>query len=74
MPASQTTKSHEQFSQGSRQSPTILQRLLLTICESTQQRQNIGQQTLALYVDDTQLPLKTHRFEQAVEDTPASPQ
>ena len=43
-------------------------------CESTQQRQNIGQQTLALYVDDTQLPLETHRFEQAVEDTPASPQ
>jgi hypothetical protein len=73
MRASQTTKPHE-LSQGSRQSPTILQRLLLTICESTWQRHNIGQQILAFYVDDTQILLETHRREQAVEETPASPQ
>ena len=73
MPASRTTKPHE-LSQGSRQIPAILQRLLLTICESPQQRQNIGLQTLAFYVDDTQILLKTHRCEQAVEETPASPQ
>ena len=72
MPASQTTKPHE-LSQGSRQSPTILQRLLLTICESTRQWHNIGQQTL-FYVDNTQILLETHRREQAVEETPASPQ
>jgi hypothetical protein len=73
MPASQTTKPHE-LSQGSRQSPAILQHLLLTICESPRQRHNTGQQTLAFYVDDTQILLETHRHEQTVEETPASPQ
>ncbi len=64
---------HE-LSQGTRQSPAILQRLLLTICESLRQPQSIGQQTLAFYVDDTQILLETHRCEQAVEEAPAYPQ
>ena len=63
MPASQPTKPHE-LSQGSPQSPAILQHLL----------HNIGQQTLAFYVDDTRILLETHRRDQAVEETPASPQ
>ena len=40
--------------------PAILQLLLLTICESLR-RQRIGQQTLAFYVNDTQILLDTHR-------------
>ncbi len=50
MSASQPTKPHE-LSQGSPQSPAILQRLL----------HNIGQQTPALYVDDTEILLESHR-------------
>ena len=72
MPATQTTNPQE-FSQGTRQSPAILELLLLTICKSLQ-RQSIGQQTLAFYVDNTQILLDTYLHEQAVEEAPANPQ
>jgi hypothetical protein len=72
MPASQTTTPQE-LTQGSRQSPAILQHLLLTICVLPRQRHNI-EQTLACYVDDTQILLETHRREQTVDETPTPPQ
>jgi hypothetical protein len=53
MLARQTTKPQE-LSQGTSQSPAIFQ-LLLIIWEALRQRQSIGQQTLALYIDDTHL-------------------
>ena len=72
MPARQSTNPQE-LSQGTHQSPAILELLLLTICESLR-RHSIGQQTPTFYVDDTQILLDTHRSEQAVEEAPANPQ
>jgi len=51
MPARQI-KTPQELSQGTSQSPAIFQLLLLTICETCRQSQSIGQQMLALYVDD----------------------
>ena len=72
MPARQSANPQE-LSQGTHQSPAILQLLLFTICESLRHR-SIGQQTPAFYVDDAQILLETHRSEQVVEESPANPQ